>query len=120
MIDIRDVANSAFAVLIGNGHQGKSYILTGPEEISLHDLADAFSKALDRDVTYVAVPHESALESMLDMGFPEWIARGYGELMDGFTEGFAERPTDDVERLTGRAPRSIHDFARGFDGVFGR
>ncbi|MFW6184163.1 MAG: SDR family oxidoreductase [Chloroflexota bacterium] len=119
MIDIRDVADAAFATLTGSGHQGKSYILTGPEAVSLHDTADAFSDVLNEDVNYVAVPHEASLEAMLDMGFPEWIARGYGELMEGFLEGFAEQPTDDVQQLTGHPPRSIHDFARDFAGVFG-
>jgi uncharacterized protein YbjT (DUF2867 family) len=118
MIDIRDVADSAFAALTGSGHEGKNYILTGPEAVSLHDVADVFSDVLDKDVNYVAVPHEASLEMMVGMGFPEWIARGYGELMEGFIEGFAERPTDGVEQLTGRRPRSIEDFARDFAEAF--
>lgn len=118
MIDLRDVADSATAVLTGAGHEGQSYILTGPEAISLHDVADAFSRVLDKDVNYVAVPHEAALESRLEMGFPEWIARGYGELMEGFIEGFADRATDDVEKLTGHRPRSCEQFVRDHKQVF--
>jgi hypothetical protein len=52
------------------------------------------------------------------MVLPEWIARGYGELMEGFIAGFAERPSGDVARLTGHAPRSIEDFVRDFAGMF--
>ncbi|MFW6068949.1 MAG: SDR family oxidoreductase [Chloroflexota bacterium] len=119
MIDIRDVADAAFATLTESGHEGQSYILTGPEAVSLHDVADELSAVLDKDVMYVAVSHEAALESMVSMGLPEWIARGYGELMDGFIGGFAEEPTEDVEQLTGHPPRSIGDFARDFAGTFG-
>jgi uncharacterized protein YbjT (DUF2867 family) len=118
MIDVRDIAESAFAVLTGSGHEGKSYILTGPEAISMQDAAKTFSKLLGKEVTYVNVPHEASLKSMVSMGFPEWIARGYGELMEGFSEGFANRVTDNVEILTGHPARSFEQFARDFAQVF--
>lgn len=85
----------------------------------MHDVARTFSKVLDKDVTYVNVPHEASLESMVSMGFPEWIARGYGELMEGFSEGFANRATDNVEKLTGHPARSFEQFARDFASYFG-
>lgn len=119
MIDVRDIADSAFAVLTGSGHEGKNYILTGPEAISMYDVADTLSKVLGKEVTYVNVPHEASVESMVSMGFPEWIARGYSELMDGFNEGFANSTTDNVENLTGHPPRSIEQFARDFASYFG-
>jgi uncharacterized protein YbjT (DUF2867 family) len=119
MIDVRDVADAAFAVLTSrNGHQGKSYILTGPQAISFHDVAKTFSAVLGKDVRYVNVPGEAALESMVGMGFPEWIAQGYNELMEGFSRGFAARVTDSFETLTGRPPRSFEQFARDFAQAF--
>jgi uncharacterized protein YbjT (DUF2867 family) len=118
-IDVRDIVDVATAVLTGSGHEGKSYILTGPEAISFHDMAATFSKVLDKEVKYVSVPHEAALESMVGMGFPEWIAKGYGELMEGFSEGFANRATDNVATLTGHPARSFEQFARDFAQYFG-
>lgn len=118
MIDVRDVAESAFAVLTGSGHEGKSYILTGPEAISMQDAANIFTNVLGKQVTYVNVPHEASLQSMISMGFPEWIARGYGELMEGFSQGFASRVTNNVEILTGHPARSFEQFARDFAQVF--
>jgi uncharacterized protein YbjT (DUF2867 family) len=118
MIDLRDIVDAAFAVLTGDGHEGKSYILTGPEAVSMHDVATTFSKVMGKKVTYVSVPGEAALQSMLSMGFPEWIAQGYGELMVGFSEGFASRTTDNVATLTGRPARSIEQFIRDYAQVF--
>jgi len=118
MIDVRDVADTAFAVLTGRGHEGKSYILTGPEAISMEEAAKTFSKVLGKEVAYVNVPHEASLESMIGMGFPEWIARGYGELMEGFQEGFASRVSDNVATLTGHPARSFEQFAHDFAQVF--
>lgn len=119
MIDLRDIVDSAFAVLTGSGHEGKSYILTGPEAISFHDVANTFSKVLGKDVTYVSVPHEVSLESMVSMGFPEWVARGYGELMEGFSEGFANSVTENVATLTGHPARSFEQYASDFAQVYG-
>lgn len=119
MIDVRDIVDTAAAVLTGTGHEGKSYILTGPEAISFHDVADTFSDVLGREVRYISVPHEAAFQSMVSMGMPEWISRGYGELMDGFSEGFADRPTDSVATLTGHPARDFAQFARDFAQYFG-
>lgn len=118
MIDIRDIIDSAAAVLTGSGYEGKSYVLTGPEAVSLYDVASALSRALGKEVTYVPVPHEAALKSRVGMGYPEFIAEGYGELMEGFIEGFASEPSDGVERLTGHRARSIEQFATDFAPYF--
>lgn len=118
MIDLRDIVDSAVAVLTGSGHQGRSYILTGPEAISFQDVADTFSEVLDKDVNYVNVPGEAALESMVEMGMPQWIANGYVELSEGFSEGFANRTTDNVPNLTGQPARSFEQFARDHAQVF--
>ena len=118
MIDLRDVADAALAVFTGSGHEGKSYILTGPQAISFHDVAATFSKVLDKDIEYVNVPSEAIVESMVGMGFPEWIARGYAELDEGFSENFANRVTDNIETLTGHPARSFEQYARDFAQIF--
>jgi uncharacterized protein YbjT (DUF2867 family) len=119
MIDVRDIVDVALAVLTGSGHEGKSYILTGPEAISFHDVASTFSKVLGKEVRYVSVPGEAALESMVGIGMPEWVAKGYVEVFEGFSENFANRVTDNVATLTGHPARSFEQFARDFAQVFG-
>lgn len=118
MIDIRDIVDSAVAVLTEDGHEGETYTLTGPEAITFHEAADALSQALDRDVDYVSVPDEAAQQAMLDMGMHEFVAKGYVELFEGFRAGFADHATDDVEELKGQRARSIKQFARDFAEMF--
>jgi uncharacterized protein YbjT (DUF2867 family) len=119
MIDVRDIVDTAVSVLTGSGHEGTSYILTGPEPISFHDVASIFSKVLGKDVKYVNVPGEAAMQSMTGMGIPEWIAKGYVELSEGFSENFANRATENVAKITGHPARSFEQFVRDFVHVFG-
>ena len=118
MIDVRDIVDVAAAVLTGNGHEGKNYILTGPQAISFHEVAKTFSTVLGKEVRYISVPHEAAFDSMVSMGMPAWIASGYGELMEGFSHGFAGRTTTNVETLTGHPARSFEQFVRDFAQYF--
>ena len=118
MIDVRDIADAAFAVITGKDHEGKEYILTGPEAISFNDVAKIFSNVLDTEIKYVSVPGEAALQSMVGMGLPEWIAKGYVELSEGFSENFANSTTRNVEILTGHPSRSFEQFASDFAQVF--
>jgi uncharacterized protein YbjT (DUF2867 family) len=118
MIDVRDIADSALAVITGEGHEGKSYILTGPGAISFNDVASTFSRVLDKEVKYVNVPGEAALQSMTGMGVPQWIAEGYVELSEGFSKNFANSTTENVKILTGHSARSFEQFAKDFAQVF--
>jgi uncharacterized protein YbjT (DUF2867 family) len=119
MVDIRDIADCAFAALTGNAEEGKEYILTGPESISMHDVAATFSKVLGKEVNYVAVPHEASKEAMMNMDFPEFIVDGYVELSQGFAQGIADTTTSNVEALSGHPARSIEEFTEDFKGYFG-
>jgi uncharacterized protein YbjT (DUF2867 family) len=118
MIDIRDVADSALGALTGKAEQGKEYILTGPESISMHDVAASFSKVLGKSINYVAVPRKASKVSMMGMGFPEFIVDGYVELSRGFSQGFADTTNANVEALSGHAARSIDDFTKDFKSFF--
>ena len=119
MIDVRDIADSAFGALTGKAELGKEYILTGPVSISMHDVANSFSTTLDKKIQYVAVPHEASKDSMMGMGFPEFIVDGYVELSKGFSAGIADTTTDNVETLSGHPARSIDNFTQDFKSYFG-
>lgn len=118
MIDVRDIADAAFGAITQSGHEGKSYILTGPKPVSFHDVAHIFSRVLDKEVKYITVPGEASFQAMVGMGIPEWIAKGYQELSEGFSDNFANSTTNNVEVLTGHKPRSFEQFAADFAQVF--
>ena len=119
MIDVRDVVDVAVKVLTEDGHEGKTYTLTGPASISFHEVAAGLSKALGKQVDYVDVPLDAARQAMIGMGMPEWIADAFGEYFTAFSEGYGDFTTDEVQLVTGNPARSFEAFARDFAQVFG-
>jgi len=119
MIDVRDIVDVAVNVLTEDGHEGKTYTLTGPASISFHDVAAALSMALGKQVNYVDVPLDAARQAMIGMGLPEWVADAFGEYMTAFSEGYGDFTTDDVQLVTGNPARPFEAFARDFAQVFG-
>jgi uncharacterized protein YbjT (DUF2867 family) len=118
MVDIRDVGEAVARVLTSDGHEEKTYKLTGPASISIHEAAADLSQALDKKVNYVAVPIEAARQAMLGMGMPEWVAKAFTEYFKMFSAGWGDYTTLDVEQLTGHPARSYHTFAKDFTQVF--
>ena len=47
------------------------------------------------------------MQSMTGIGIPEWIAKGYVELSEGFSENFANRAAENVAKITGHPARSF-------------
>ncbi len=119
MIDVRDIVDVAVKVLTEDGHEGKTYDLTGPASISFHDVAAALSKVLGKQVDYVDVPLEAGRDAMIGMGLSEWIGDAMTEYFQAFSAGYGDFATPDVENVTGHPARSYETFARDFAQVFG-
>jgi uncharacterized protein YbjT (DUF2867 family) len=118
MIDMRDLIEVATQVLTTPGHEGQTYVLTGPALLSFHDVASELSKALGKEVKYVNVPMEAARGAMMSMGVPEWAAEAYCEYFENYRKGGSAGVTNDFEKLTGHPPRSYESFARDFAQYF--
>jgi uncharacterized protein YbjT (DUF2867 family) len=117
-VDARDVAAVAFSTLTKDGHEGKAYEITGPESLAYTDVAHELSTATGREVKYVDVPMEAARQAMLGMGLSEWLADALVELFNFYRDGGAERVTNAVREVTGRAPISLAQFARDYAEAF--
>ena len=87
-IDARDIGAVAARVLTEDGHDGKTYTLTGPAAISFHDVARILSAILGREVSYLSVSLEAkAKETMLARGLSEWMADTLTEYANAHSAG---------------------------------
>ena len=73
-VDIEDIAKAAFALLHTSGHQGKRYEMTGPEALSMTEIAQQLSLALGKTVRYVNIPPAERTRALLAAGVPSYIA----------------------------------------------
>jgi uncharacterized protein YbjT (DUF2867 family) len=119
MVDPQDVAAAAAAVLTQEGHDGRAYLLTGPEALTYDEVAGELATATGQTVEFVDVPDEAALEAMLASGMPDWLASGVGGVFRQLRAGVNAQATDVVRILTGRDPRSLADFLRDNAAAFG-
>jgi len=119
MIDPRDVAAVAAAVLTDSKHEGRTYELTGGEAISFDYVAQAFAKAIGRPVEFVNVPEEAAPAAFQGGGRPEWLVAQLLGVFELIRQGAYTRTSESVRVLTGREPRTIADFARDHAKAFG-
>jgi NAD(P)H dehydrogenase (quinone) len=105
-----DVAAVAARVLTGPGHQGATYVVTGPEALRYKDVAARISAVFARDVSYEDQPVERARELMLASGLSRWKVDGNLELFDWIRQGGANTATTAVRDVTGADPHSVDDW----------
>jgi uncharacterized protein YbjT (DUF2867 family) len=120
IIDARDISDFATHVLTTPGHEGKTYTLTGPASLSMHDIAATIGAVVGKEVKYVAVPVDAAKRSMSQMGMDDWMVNALGDYLTAYSANWGDLVTDDFQRITGKPPRSFKQFAMDFAGVFGK
>ncbi|MCM1974691.1 MULTISPECIES: SDR family oxidoreductase [Streptomyces] len=112
MTDPADVGAAAAALLTEDGHDDRTYTVTGPEALTYGDVAAVLSEATGREVRYVDVPDGAARAGLAASGAPQWLVEGVAVLFGKLREGACAEVTGTVRALTGREPRSLAGWAR--------
>jgi uncharacterized protein YbjT (DUF2867 family) len=111
MIDARDVAATAVAIAVAPaGHAGRTYWPTGPELITYSDVAAALTEALKHEVEYRRLTPDEHRAAMIRAGVPEAVATSNAQAFGLIAEEDAAWLSEDVELVTGRAPRYLQTF----------
>jgi uncharacterized protein YbjT (DUF2867 family) len=109
VVDARDIAASAAAILLDPAaHAGRACTLTGGEALTNAQMIEMIGRAAGRKIAYVDVPESAAREAMA--GMPPVMVEWFMSLHHVIKQGWAAGISDDVQRLTGRAPRRFADF----------
>ncbi|TRW43973.1 SDR family oxidoreductase [Georgenia yuyongxinii] len=106
-----DIADAAAAILRDPaGHDGHAYDLTGPEELTLTEVAAILSEHLGRQVRYLAETVEEAFASRAHYGAPGWEVEAWVSTYTAIAAGEMAGVTDDVPRLTGHPATSLAEL----------
>jgi uncharacterized protein YbjT (DUF2867 family) len=107
-IALPDIAAVAAHCLLGDGHEGLSYELTGPESLTRRERVRQIGAALGRELTYVDLPHDELVEQLsLVMGeYGDWYADGLRQLVE-----HPQSAVPTVAQLTGRPATTFAEWA---------
>jgi uncharacterized protein YbjT (DUF2867 family) len=117
-IDTRDIAAVAARVLTEpERHEREIYTLTGAEALSYAQATEIIGRTIGgiggRALSFVPETTDEAWNRRRAAGQPPWMVAAQLAIAEYQRAGGATaRTTDTVERLTGRPPRTLADFAR--------
>ncbi|WP_319541207.1 NmrA family NAD(P)-binding protein [uncultured Pseudodesulfovibrio sp.] len=110
-IDVRDIADCAARLLLDNtGFENSFYALTGPEGLTLSQVAEKIAAASEREVVYAPADEEAFIAALQSKGVPQWNIDMLVSLTRVVKLGMAGNVTKAVEYLTGTAARTFDDF----------
>lgn len=109
-----DVADCAATVLRApDEHAGSTYTLTGPEGLTLTEVAARAGAVLGRHLRFEDETEESAYAWRRERyGAAPWQLDAWVSTYTAIRDGAVGDVTDDVERITGRPPRTLEDALR--------
>jgi uncharacterized protein YbjT (DUF2867 family) len=111
-VDALDVAEVIATILSEpDKHIGKVYELTGPRSQDLHGLAEEFSAALGRAISYVEVSLEPWRDELRKANIPDYVAAHIVTMAKLHAANRYDRLTHDVDAIIGRSATSAKEFA---------
>jgi NAD(P)H dehydrogenase (quinone) len=106
-----DIAQSALAVLRDPAiHKGRTYNLTGPEELSMSGAAEALTAGTGRTIGYHSETVEEAYSSRASYGAAQWQLDAWVSTYTAIAAGELAGISPDVHELTGQDPLSLAEF----------
>src|SRR5260221_2217529 len=117
-IDIGDIAEVAATILTSSGHEGKTYPITGPEALSMTEVAEKLSVVTNKPITYVNVSPEEAKSANLAAGMPAYMADALFELFAERRKGKEAQVSPIIPTIFGWQATRFEEFAARNAAIF--
>lgn len=106
-----DVAQVAATVLENpHAHAARTYDLTGPEALTMADMAEALTRAWGRPVRFHNETIDEAYESRRAWPAEQWEYDAWVSTYTAIASGDLAPVSGDVEAVTGRAPMTFAEY----------
>jgi len=125
-----DCVAIAVGVLTQDGHANRAYDVTGPELWALPDAMALVSQMAGKPIEIEPVDDEVMYAYFDSLGVPRkasdvvpdgpipWASEGMVTFGQSIREGFMDVVSDDVERVTGRKPRTLRSVLEQYRGAW--
>ena len=97
-------------------HIGTTIPLSGPVEMYHEQMAAELSEALGRKIVYENPPVDVYASSLAELGVSPYGVQHVAGTMIDYQKGRLSGADDNIERLTGKRPMSVGEFARAHAG----
>ncbi|MCH7903549.1 MAG: NmrA family NAD(P)-binding protein [Armatimonadetes bacterium] len=116
-----DIARVVVGILADPaGHVGERYIVTGPRNLSLTEIAGVLSQELGNPVEYVDLPVDAWGEVLAGVeGMTDSLVTHLKAVAVDHQNGIFRGETDVVERIGGQPSQALDSFIREHRAVFG-
>jgi uncharacterized protein YbjT (DUF2867 family) len=112
-----DIADAAVAVLRDPGpHTGRAYELTGPQALTLAEVAATITAVTGRPVSYEPETVEEAYASRAGYGAPDWQLDAWVSSYTAIADGSLAQVTSAISELTGHAATSLEQVLQADSG----
>lgn len=105
-----DVAAVAARVLTDSTWDDHALDVTGPEALTLEEVAATLTVASGRQIDYLEETEEEAYASRAHYGAPPFEVTGWVTTYQAIANGEVATVSDTVRRVTGRSPQTFADF----------
>lgn len=113
-IDARDIAAVAARLLTDDTLANRDFDLTGPRALDHAEVAAILTRTTGKAIGFTDITPEAMLEGLRGAGLPADYAAFLVTILGYFKAGYAERVTDAVQQVTGRAPLTFEQYARDY------
>jgi uncharacterized protein YbjT (DUF2867 family) len=111
-VDVGDIAKAAFALLTTRGHEGKIYAMSGPEALTMEEIAEQISHAIGMTVRYVSITREQRRQALLAAGVPSFFVDALDVQAGERLKGAEATVHPETHTALGITPTSFAQFAR--------
>jgi uncharacterized protein YbjT (DUF2867 family) len=120
-VDLVDVGKVAFFLLRDGGHEGEQIPVTGPEALTMAEVADRISRATGRAVRYVPISPDARRQALIAHGIPPEFADALDKQVEERLKGGTESQVDlSTHQLFKVKPTTFLEFAQRNAEAFGR
>lgn len=106
-----DIASVCLAALLNDEYTGETLPITGPESLTFAEVTAIISEAIGRPLSYQVISDEQARERYSRISGSQEETEAHVALWRAIREGRLAATTDRVERILGRKPIALRQWA---------
>ena len=110
-IHSEDIASVCLAAILNDEYVGEALPITGPESLTFGEVTAIISEAIGRPLSYQVISDEEARERYSRISGSQEETEAHVALWRAIREGRLAATTDRVERILGRKPIALRQWA---------